>query len=80
MVTKTTKIIVEGKCAVGDDVIAHFFATIANADPENINFSTRYIDKNACKEHRDVVRADEAEFEDYVYSIQDDMLSKLETQ
>lgn len=47
------------------------FGAILNIDTMDLSLTTRYIDKDACKTHRDVVRADQKEFEDYAYSLQD---------
>lgn len=71
MLNKTSKILIEGDCVVDESIIARFVAKIDIADPTNINFATIKINKELCKEHRDVLRADQANFEDYAYSIQD---------
>lgn len=47
------------------------FTAILNIEKMDLTLAHRYINKDACKEHRDVVRADMKEFEDYAYGIQD---------
>lgn len=76
MLTNTKKITIEAKCVVGGAEIAGFRAVFDSEKPESISFHPWQIDKEACKEHRKTVRADQAEFEDYAYQIQEDMLAK----
>jgi hypothetical protein len=56
---------------VVDDVKIASFGAIIDLDTNDISLTSRHIDKDACKVHRDVVRADQKEFEDYAYSVQD---------
>lgn len=67
------KILIENKCVVDGKEIAGFRAMFNTNDPENMSLLPYQIDKAACKEHRAIVRADQAEFEDYAYSIQEMM-------
>lgn len=60
---------------VGDSRIATFGA-ILNLDTLELSMTSRYIDKEACKVYKDVVRADQAEFEDYAYMVQDMLVSE----
>lgn len=76
MLTKTKKITLEGRSIIDGNEIAGFVATIDSTDPKNINFSSWQINKDLYKQNRVEVRADEAEFEDYAYSIQDSMLEE----
>lgn len=57
-------------CIVDENKIASFGA-ILNTENMELSLSARHIDKDACKIHRDVVRADQQAFEDYAYSLQD---------
>lgn len=75
MVKKVSKIIVEGYSVIDDRNAANFFATIDLDNNYDITLSSRQIDKILCKDRREDVRADEAEFEDYVYSIHDKILA-----
>lgn len=47
------------------------FGALMNLQTMEVTMTARYIDKEACKEHRDIVRADQAGFEDFVYWVQD---------
>ena len=67
------KILIENKCVVDGKEIAGFRAMFNTNDPENMSLLPYQIDKAACKEYRSIVRADQAEFEDYAYSIQEMM-------
>lgn len=51
---------------------------VINIDENDISFYTTQVDKDACKEHRSILREDVAEFEDFVYSIQDQVQPKSE--
>lgn len=69
MLTKS-RITLEAMTIVNDAEICRHIAIIT-AENNEVSMFTRMIDKNACKEHRDIVRADRAAFEDWAYSIQD---------
>lgn len=58
------------KTFVDDVEIANYGAVLTVADGD-ISFYSRQLDKQACKENRDIVRADQAEFEDFAYAIAD---------
>lgn len=73
---KNKKVTIEAKCVVDGAEISGFRAIF---DPENqgdLTFLPYQINKEACKEHRNTVRKDQAEFEDYAYQVQEDMLAK----
>lgn len=58
---------------VVDDVKIASYGAILNADTNDLSLTTSRIDKEACKIHKDVVRADQAAFEDYAYNLQDQL-------
>lgn len=74
MLETSARAMFEGHCTVNDEKIASFIAIINVDRPDHINFTTRYIDEAACKEHRTELRKDEAAFKDYVYAAQDVIL------
>lgn len=76
MLKVTQKTTLEGKSVINGAVVSVFTASINSEDPNQITFSSAQINKPAYKENRVAVRADEAEFEDYAYSIQDSMLGE----
>lgn len=47
------------------------YGAVLNIDTMDLSLTSRYINEEACKEHKDTVRADRASFEDFAYSIQD---------
>ena len=73
---RTTNVVIEAKSKVGDKELMGFRAIINVDEPDDINFYDRVIDKDACKEHRSIVRADQAAFEDYAYEIQDKLIAE----
>ena len=54
-----------------DDVKIANHNAMLNMTTNDLIMNTRYIDKEACKINRDVVRDDQKDFEDFVYSLQD---------
>lgn len=54
-----------------DDVKIARFGAVIDLDTFDLSMSSSHLDKDACKTHRDVVRADQSEFEDYAYEVQD---------
>lgn len=67
-----TRITIVSDSYVDEAKIASFGAILNCADMD-LSLTTRYIDKEACKTHRDIVRADQKEFEDYAYDLQDQL-------
>lgn len=76
MLNTTQFIVVEGNSVIGETKIATFRAVINADDPKNVRFSTVKHDENEYKNNRIAVREDEAEFEDYVYNLQDKLLGE----
>lgn len=66
------KLTFEAKTIVDDVAIARFFAVL-RLDDNKLDLNTNYLDGAACQEHRDVVRADQEEFENFVYQVQDSL-------
>ena len=67
-----TRITIVADTVVDEAKIASFGA-ILNLDNMELSLTTRHIDKEACKTHKEIVRADQAEFEDYAYALQDQL-------
>lgn len=68
--------VLEAYCVVDGKSICQFTASINSEDPNNMTLTSSQMDKVACKTHRDVVRDDRAEFEDYAYSFQDEIIAE----
>ena len=66
------RISIVGDSIVNEEKIAAFGAVL-NPETMELSMTSRYIDKEACKTHKDIVRADQAEFEDYAYMLQDQL-------
>ena len=77
MLTTTRKITIEGKSVIDGVAVAGFNAVIDSTNPEQMTLSSYQINKAAYKANRVAARADEAEFEDYAYEVQDAMLAEL---
>lgn len=81
MLTKKKEIVITGESVLEDGTkVAGFRATINSNKPEEPDFTSWQQDKAAYKANRLLARADEAEFEDYVYSVQDDMISEMKSE
>lgn len=70
------KLTIVADVIVDDEKIASCGAVL-NAETGDMSFYHRQIDKEACKANRNIVRADQAEFEDFAYQIQEDIKAKL---
>lgn len=80
MLKHSIRVFIEGKSTIDGVDVASFSASISSNNLNNIVFSTRQLDQSVCKEHRVEVRADEAAFSDYAYSIQDKMIAEFNKQ
>lgn len=78
MLNYKQKITITGESVIDGVNVAGFSASIDSTDPNNVTFSTWQNDKQAYKENRVAVRADQAEFEDFVYAKQDELLAQLQ--
>lgn len=78
-ITGQSVITVTNEDGTTKEVVAETYnASINSADPVNMNLSSYQNDKALCKANRTQCRADEAEFEDACYAIQDEMIAELE--
>lgn len=57
--------------SVVNDIRIATFGAVLNLDDMELSLTSRHIDKELCKNNRDVVRKDQADFEDYAYDLQD---------
>ena len=65
-------VLYDSETTEAQDKIASFGAVL-DLDTMDVSFTSRYINKEACKENRGMVRIDQADFENYVYDLQDKM-------
>lgn len=66
------KLTISAKSVIDDVEIATFGAVLSIED-NDLSLYSRPIDKDACKEHREIVRVDQAAFEDFAYGVQDQL-------
>ena len=57
--------------SVVNDIRIATFGAVLNLEDMELSLTSRHIDKELCKINRDVVRKDQADFEDYAYDLQD---------
>ena len=57
--------------SVVNDVRIATFGAVLNLEDMELSLTSRHIDKELCKSNRDVVRKDQADFEDHAYDLQD---------
>ena len=65
-----TRLTIVADSVVNDARIATFGAVL-NLEDMELSLTSRHIEKELCKSNRDVVRKDQADFEDYAYDLQD---------
>lgn len=65
---------------VVDDVKIASYGAILDLDGMDLSLTNRYIDKEACKIHKDIVREDNRVFEDFAYMIQDQLMASKESE
>lgn len=77
MLIKKKSTTIEGRSVVDDVEIAGFRASIDSDNPDDMVISVWQSNKSAYKANRDVARADQADFEDYAYIVQDELKAEL---
>lgn len=65
-----------GQTVIDGVVAENHTATIDSSNPNDISISSFQQDKTVYKENRIQCRADKAEFEDMVYTLQDEMIAE----
>lgn len=76
MLTKTKSITLKGFSVVNGVNVEGYSAEINSENPEDITMSSWQQDKSLYKANRSTCRADQAEFEDAAYAIQDEMIAE----
>ncbi|MBR2503340.1 MAG: hypothetical protein IKB62_04360 [Oscillospiraceae bacterium] len=75
---KTRKTITIGGNSIIDGAeAAGFQAQIDSANPENMTLNNWQTNAQLYKDNRAQCRADQAEFEDYAYSVQDQLIAEM---
>lgn len=78
MLKTTKKITINGKSIIDNIEVCGYQAQIDESYPTNMSLSDWQINKELYKANRVECRADLAEFEDYAYTIQDELIAALE--
>lgn len=71
------KITLEAKSIVDGKEIMGFRAIFEPEKESEVSLLPYQIDKAACKEHRNVIREDQREFEDYAFEMHEEMMAKI---
>lgn len=75
MLRKNERITITGESIIDETVVCTFTALFNDLEhPENVGIVQNQKDKELYKENRTACRADFAEFEDYVYARQEELL------
>ena len=80
MLKTTKKITINGKSIIDNVEVCGYQAQIDESNPTNMSLSDWQINKELYKANRVECRADIAEFEDYAYTIQDELIAALEAE
>ena len=64
---------------VVDEAKIATYGAVLNIETGEMSLTNRHIDNDLCKIHRETVRADQAEFEDFAYRVQDALTKGTET-
>lgn len=78
MLSEARKITIEQKAKIGEKEVIGFRAVFS--DGGDVIFLPYQIDKEACKENRKEIRQDQADFEDAVYQLQEEMFGTHESE
>lgn len=73
------KITINGKSIIDGVEVCGYQAQIDSANPEDIVLTDWQVNKEMYKANRSECRADQADFEDYAYSVQDELIAEAET-
>lgn len=78
MLSEVKKITIEQKAKIDGKEVMGFRAVFS--DGGDVTFLPYQIDKEACKEYRKDLRKDQADFEDAVYQLQEEMFGVQESE
>ena len=78
MLEVTQKITITGESIIDGVNAAGFSASINSTNPADMVLTMWQNNKQVCKDNRAAVRADQAEFEDFAYAKQDELIAAME--
>ena len=74
---KTRKnVLINGQSVIDGAEAAGFQAQVDTENPENMILSNWQTNAKLYKENREICRADQAKFEDYAYSVQEQLIAE----
>lgn len=80
MLKTMKKITINGKSIIDNVEVCGYLAQIDESNPTNMSLSDWQINKELYKANRVECRADLAEFEEYAYAKQDELIAALEAE
>lgn len=75
MLKREEKIMITGRSVIEGVEACGFQAQIDSTNPNEMSINSWHTDKEVYKANRAACRADQAEFEDYCYGKQDEMIA-----
>lgn len=78
MALTTKKVTLEAKSVVDNKEIMGFRAIFEPETKGEVTLLHYQIDKAACKEHRNVIREDQSNFEDYAFAMHEELMGKID--
>lgn len=78
MLTMTKSININGQSIVNNMIAMTYNATVECDNPKNVLINYYMSNQEAYKANRETCRADQKEFEEYVYALQDELLAGAE--
>lgn len=77
MLNKRTTINISGSSVIDGVEAMTLHATIEEGKPEDMNINYYQANRSVYKANREICRADQVEFEEYVYALQDKLLAEI---
>lgn len=73
---RQAQIMVNAYSFIGDEQICQFYANINSETPETMDIGRAIQNQAAYKANRAAIMKDQADFETYAYSVQDEMIAE----
>ena len=68
---------INGQSVINNMVAMIYNATVERDDPKNVSINYYMSNQEVYKANRETCRADQKEFEEYVYALQDELLAEI---
>lgn len=76
MLNMSKKITYSGRSVIDGVAAAGFQAIIDSENPSNMSISNWVMDKNLYKKNHETCISDQAEFENYAFTVQDELIAE----